>query len=94
MSARLQTDSAHAIGNSAKAMAPQYNLVRKAALRQIRVGLVLLVIGLVVTVVTYSHASSSPTGGTYIVAWGPILFGAIGAVRGFILLARSRKVRG
>src|ERR1700757_1468654 len=65
---------------------------RQAALRQIGLGIVVFIVGLVITLVTYHNAASSPTGGTYLVAWGPMLFGAIAAVRG--LLALSRVGRG
>lgn len=50
----------------------------------IALGLVLIVIGILITAVTYGSASSS--GGTYIVAYGPIIFGVIKLFRG---LARS-----
>ena len=93
MSARLHTNPARSVRTSAQSVAAHPNLARKRAMRQIMIGLAMLVIGLVVTVATYSHASSSSTGGTYIVAWGPIVFGALGAVRGFLLLARSRGQR-
>lgn len=93
MSARLHTNPARSLSTSAQPVAPHSKAVRKRALRQIMIGLALLVVGLVVTVATYSHASSSQTGGTYIVAWGPIVFGALGALRGFLLLTRSRKQR-
>jgi hypothetical protein len=33
--------------------------------------------GIFVTVITYLSAASSPTGGTYFVAWGAIIFGAV-----------------
>lgn len=38
--------------------------------------------GTVVTVVTYDMASSSPSGGTYFVAWGAILFGGVQFLKG------------
>lgn len=40
--------------------------------------------GIIVTAVTYSNASSSPTGGHYVIAWGAIIFGFIDFIRGFI----------
>ena len=47
---------------------------------QIGWGAVLLVIGIVITAATYSSVSES--GGTYLLAWGPMLVGAIKIVRG------------
>jgi hypothetical protein len=67
-------------------------LARKRAIRQVAIGLALLVAGLVITGVTYSHASSSPTGGTYIVAWGPMLFGLVTTVRGLRALAQAKRL--
>lgn len=54
---------------------------------QLAVGGVLLVLGIIITAVTYGNASASPTGGTYIIASGPIIFGAISIIRG--LASRS-----
>ncbi|HET9059270.1 MAG TPA: hypothetical protein VFN61_05065 [Acidimicrobiales bacterium] len=41
-----------------------------SAKRQFIIGVALFAVGIAVTVITYSAASSSPTGGTYIVSWG------------------------
>jgi len=38
--------------------------------------------GIVVTVVSYSIASSSSSGGTYFVAWGAVLFGGWQMIKG------------
>jgi len=38
--------------------------------------------GILVTVLSYAAAASSPVGGTYVIAWGAILFGAIQIFRG------------
>jgi uncharacterized membrane protein len=67
--------------------------LRAAGLRQIVIGAVLAVIGIVVTVVTYRHAASSSSGGTYLVAWGPVVFGAVSMVRGFRNLVRGATLR-
>lgn len=53
---------------------------RAAANRLLTRGVLLLLIGLVVTLVTYSQASAG--GGMYVVAWGPVVFGLIQIVRG------------
>jgi hypothetical protein len=45
-------------------------------------GLVIMIIGIVITVGSYSAASNSPTGGTYVVAWGAIIFGGLQFFRG------------
>ncbi len=48
--------------------------------RDITVGAILLVVGILVTAFTYDSASRE--GGTYIVAWGPMVFGAIRLFKG------------
>ncbi len=42
---------------------------------KVGLGLLFIVIGLGVTIVTYSNASSSPTGGHYFIAFGPVIAG-------------------
>ncbi|MEZ4370053.1 MAG: hypothetical protein R3B07_04480 [Polyangiaceae bacterium] len=46
----------------------------------VTIGIILLAIGLFLTVVTYTAASAS--GGVYIIATGPIAFGAVRLIRG------------
>lgn len=53
------------------------------------VGTVLIVAGLAITVGTYAHAQSNG-GGTYIVSWGPIVFGVIAVIRGIVGLVATR----
>jgi len=53
---------------------------RAARSKNITFGLILLVVGIVVTAVTYDSASQE--GGTYIVAWGPMVYGAIRLFKG------------
>jgi hypothetical protein len=55
---------------------------RAYANRQLLTGAIVFAIGLVVTLVTYSSASSGRGGGTYIVAWGPMVFGGLRMFRG------------
>jgi hypothetical protein len=53
-----------------------------AAGGKILVGLLFLVGGIAVTVLTYQSAASSPRGGEYIIAHGPIVFGLLQLFRG------------
>ena len=53
---------------------------RAAKSKNIVLGLILLVVGTIVTVATYDSASRQ--GGTYIIAWGPMVFGAIRLIKG------------
>ena len=66
----------------------QQDARRSWANRQIAVGALFLVIGIVVTAATYSSASKS--GGTYTIAYGAILVGVIKIVRGLLRLQRDR----
>jgi uncharacterized membrane protein len=75
---------------SPEMLAMQAQRARKQGIAAIVIGVALLVIGVAVTVATYASASASSTGGTYIVAWGPIVFGPIAAIRGFVTLARAQ----
>src|SRR5688572_24484491 len=59
---------------------------RTMAVRQLLVGVMLLVVGVVVTAATYSTARND--GDRYLLAFGPIVIGAIAMVRGFIGLLR------
>jgi hypothetical protein len=49
-------------------------------------GLILIIVGVLITAVTYDSASRE--GGTYFVAYGPIIFGAIRLFRGLANLGR------
>ncbi len=49
-------------------------------------GLILLIVGIAITVITHDQASRQ--GGTYIVAYGPILWGGITLFRGLARLGR------
>jgi hypothetical protein len=57
--------------------------IRKGAVKQLGVGLLMVVVGVVITAATYSMASN---GGIYVVAYGPIIFGAISVLRGLFRL--------
>jgi hypothetical protein len=53
-----------------------------AAKKNMLVGGLWCIGGTIVTAVTYGAASNSPNGGSYVVAWGAIIFGAIQFFRG------------
>jgi hypothetical protein len=50
--------------------------------RQMIFGLLWLLGGVAITVFTYNAATSSPGGGRYVLAYGPIIYGAITFLRG------------
>jgi uncharacterized membrane protein len=52
------------------------------AVRTIVLGVAVAMIGLIITIVSYHSASQNPNGGTYLVAFGPIIFGALAVFRG------------
>src|SRR5262245_46867146 len=60
----------------------QTDAVRSAGKKNMIYGALWCVGGTLVTVITYASAASSPTGGSYVVAWGAIVFGAIQFFRG------------
>lgn len=49
---------------------------------QLGLGVALLLLGIVITATTYGGASGQ--GGTYIIAYGPMLFGVINIIRGLV----------
>ena len=59
---------------------------RTMAVRQLLVGTMLVIVGVVVTAATFSTAHTD--GDRYFLAFGPIVIGAIAMVRGFIGLLR------
>ena len=61
---------------------------RAGAHRQLGIGALLLLVGIVVTAGTYASASSS--GGSYVVAYGAIVVGIIKIIRGAIGLSQNR----
>ena len=58
---------------------------RRQGGRELGIGLLLLVIGVVVTAATYS--SVQDTGGRYVIAYGPIVVGVINIFRGLYHLS-------
>ena len=63
--------------------------MRKPGVGNIIIGVVTLMIGVTVTIITYSSAEP---GGTYILAWGPTIFGAFKIIQGLIqFISFSRK---
>ena len=63
---------------------------RSRALRTVVAGAVLAGVGLIISVATYAAAASNPRGGSYFVAFGPVILGIILMVRGWRDLDRQR----
>lgn len=61
----------------------QYNQAhRDAAMRNMAVGGVICVIGLIISIGSYQAAANSPSGGSYVVAYGAVIFGGIQFLKG------------
>ena len=56
--------------------------MKSRARRKMVIGVLFMVGGALVTFITYSMAANSPTGGTYFVFWGAIIFGFFDLVVG------------
>jgi hypothetical protein len=69
------------------------NVARNRGIRQIVIGAIIFVVGLIITIATYSAASSSPTGGTYFVAYGPMIIGVVSIIRGLIAVSQAGRLR-
>jgi len=59
---------------------------RKAGLKIAGTGALLVVGGILVTAITYGMAQG---GGTYVIAWGAVLFGFIALIRGLVTCLRQ-----
>jgi len=59
---------------------------RKAGLKIAGTGALLVVGGILVTAITYGMAQG---GGTYVIAWGAVLFGCIALIRGLVMSLRQ-----
>lgn len=53
-------------------------------------GVAWFVAGLLITLITYSNASG-PSGGVYVVAWGPMLYGAYRLISGYLMFKKSQQ---
>jgi hypothetical protein len=56
--------------------------MKSRARRKMVIGALFVVGGALVTTITYSLAANSPTGGTYFVFWGAMVFGFVDLVVG------------
>jgi len=63
--------------------------VRAGAMSQMGTGVLLFVIGLIITVGTFAAASSGGTGGFYLISWGPMVFGIVRVFRGLFRLVSA-----
>jgi hypothetical protein len=68
------------------------SMLRRRGRRQVITGSILFVVGLLITIGTLGHAESSAGGGTYIVAWGPMIFGIIAIIRGLLSMSRAGRL--
>jgi uncharacterized membrane protein len=59
---------------------------RARAARLIVIGILAILFGLAITVITYDAAMSAG-GGRYVIAYGPVVFGVISVIRGVIARA-------
>jgi hypothetical protein len=64
---------------------------RQSGLLMLLGGIVLTIVGIAITVGSYSTASQQ--GGTYLICWGLPLFGIYLAIRGALQLVRGREVK-
>jgi hypothetical protein len=67
--------------------AAEKHALRSVARQNLIIGSAVCMVGLVITIYTLARASSS--GGSYLIAWGAIIFGAIQFFRGLAQMSRS-----
>jgi hypothetical protein len=78
----LNAESARVVVDNLSRM--RNDAVRNAAFKSMAIGGIICVIGIVVTLGSYSAASASPSGGSYVVAWGAVVFGGLQFFRGLM----------
>ena len=76
-------------GTSAKTN-PIVRQQRSLGRRNMAVGGLIAIVGLVIYIGTYEAAASDPHGGGYVVAWGAVLFGGFRCVRGLVQFLQAR----
>jgi hypothetical protein len=76
----VQAAQAHQGWGPSAALLPGTDAAKAAGHRNMIIGAIVCVLGLLVTVGSFAAASSS--GGGYVLAWGAIVFGAIQFFRG------------
>ena len=87
MNQGLDADSAELIVSHTRSARGQ--VLREAGMKNMFIGGIVCVIGLVVTVVSYQMAANNAGGGRYVVAWGAVIFGAIQFFRGVFQLGNK-----
>lgn len=60
----------------------EWEQAEQQAKRDVIAGALFLIGGIAITAFTYDMAASSPGGGTYMLAWGPMLYGVVRLCRG------------
>ena len=68
--------------------AAEKHALRSMARQNLIIGGVVCLVGLVITIYSFARATSSG-GGSYLIAWGAIIFGAIQFFRGLAQMSRS-----
>jgi hypothetical protein len=76
----FDADTANLVVDQTRAARGQ--VMREAGMKNMFIGGIVCVIGLVITVASYSAAANNPGGGSYVIAWGAVVFGAIQFFRG------------
>ncbi len=79
-------------GHSAERPGGLVNL-KKAGHKNMLYGALWCIGGIIVTALTYLEAVTNPAGGTYIIAWGAIVFGAIQFIRGLVQAVGKDKIQ-
>jgi ankyrin repeat protein len=80
--AKLRAEAAKRAADEKEAQRAVRAAANEKALANIGIGALMFIVGMVVTIGTYSAASSGSGGGTYFLWWGPIIFGAWRILKG------------
>lgn len=66
------------------------NAIRADGFKNLGIGALWCVGGIIVTAVSYSMAASSASGGSYLVTWGAVIFGGIQMLRGLFRILSGK----
>lgn len=88
--AQPQSPPSQSLPPYAGATPEQRAIWEKRGTRAVGFGVAWLIGGLLITVYTYSQAAASEFGGVYVVAYGPMLYGAYRIISGALTLRKAR----
>lgn len=73
-----------------KIVRSEISAIRQRAALFLGAGVAMIAVGLIVTVVSYTSVKSNPTGGMFVIYFGPVIAGSVSAIVGIIQMLKRR----